>query len=222
MVLTTGEGFGVNGKYDSYIPRNGLELFHAGTSCDAWKSLGCHWISELKEFRFLVWAPNADQVSLVGDFNGWNPERMERLSDGCWCIFSSEAAVGQYYKYLIQAADGAAVFKADPFAAFSQCGSETASIVWNGGTHHWHDRAFLKLRAITPHSKWCVNNGEVYLSEASMAAALAGYYLPLPGGALRIAAAMLCATCHLYRAVLILRQPFLFDFRDCKINLNVT
>ena len=146
MGLTSGEGFGVNGKYDSYIPRNGLELFHAGTSCDAWKSLGCHWISELKEFRFLVWAPNADQVSLVGDFNGWNPERMERLSDGCWCIFSSEAAVGQYYKYLIQAADGAAVFKADPFAAFSQCGSETASIVWNGGTHHWHDRAFLKLR----------------------------------------------------------------------------
>ena len=123
-----------------------MERFHTGSSCSAWTCFGCRWIPELKEYRFLVWAPHARQVSLAGDFNDWNPEEMERLPGGVWCAFTDRAVEGQFYKYLVQAADGTFVFKADPFAAYSQCGSETASIVWNGGNHHWHDQEFLRAR----------------------------------------------------------------------------
>ena len=139
--------FRLNRKYDSYIPWAEMELFHNGSSCDAGRIFGCHWVPDLQEYRFLVWAPHAKQVNLVGDFSGWNPEPMERLSGGEWCLFTANAVVGQYYKYLVQSADGSAVYKADPFAAFSQCGSETASIVWNGGHYCWHDQLYLQTRA---------------------------------------------------------------------------
>ncbi len=129
------------------IPRDDIYLFNTGHARKAWLCFGCRQIPELNEYRFLVWAPNAQQVSLVGDFNGWDPLPMERLEGGVWGCFVQNAEVGQRYKYQIVCADGAVVLKADPFAAWGQSGMETASIVWDGGHYAWGDTQFLKERA---------------------------------------------------------------------------
>ena len=133
-------------RYSLYIPQEEIKRFTAGISCSAWLVFGCHWIPDLQQYRFLLWAPHALQVGLVGDFNGWAPDAMERLDNGVWCLFSGIVSEGQNYKFLIMGADGKTVYKADPFAAFSQCGSYTASIVWDRSTYSWEDRLFLQNR----------------------------------------------------------------------------
>ena len=68
--------------------------------------------------RFLVWAPNARHVSVVGDFNGWDASknRMERLDTGVFAAFVPGLKDGDCYKYQIEGYDGQTVLKADPFA----------------------------------------------------------------------------------------------------------
>ena len=133
-------------RYSQYIPRDEIKSFIEGLSCSAWLAFGCHWISDLQEHRFLLWAPHAEQVGLVGDFNGWVPDAMEQLDGGVWCLFSAIVSEGQNYKFLITSADGNTVYKADPFAAFSQCGAYTASIVWDRSRYSWEDRLFMQTR----------------------------------------------------------------------------
>lgn len=129
-----------------YIPWDDIYLFNTGNAQKAWLCYGCRWIPELSEYRFIVWAPNAAGVALVGDFNDWQPWQMEHLDGGIWAIFAGNAWGGQKYKYQIQHADGSVVYKSDPFAAWSQCRSETASLVWDGGHYQWKDGKYLNRR----------------------------------------------------------------------------
>ena len=64
-------------RHREFIPRDDIYLFNIGEAQQAWRCFGCHWIEELKEFRFIVWAPNARSVCLTGDFTGWNPQPKE-------------------------------------------------------------------------------------------------------------------------------------------------
>ena len=134
-------------KHRDYIPRDDIYLFNTGNAQKAWLCFGCHWIPDLQEFRFIVWAPNARQVSLTGDFNGWNPQPMEYEEGGVWVAFRADARHGHRYKYQIIGADGKTVMKADPCAQFNQNSSETASIVWNESRFTWQDGAFMQARA---------------------------------------------------------------------------
>ena len=82
--------------------------------------------------RFAVWAPNAQRVSVVGDFNGWDGRRhvMRRLAGlGMWEIFIPEVAVGDLYKYELLDARGDVVRKSDPFALRAELRPQTASVV---------------------------------------------------------------------------------------------
>ena len=135
--------------HQKYIPQEDIYLFNTGNARKAWLCFGCHEIPDLKEHRFLVWAPNAARVSVVGDFNGWdqNAAVMEKLDGGVWVAFIPDVRQGQCYKYCVDGADGRRILKADPFAAFSQHGSETASLVWNGTAYRWGDGAYMKKRA---------------------------------------------------------------------------
>ena len=120
-------------RHQAFIPKDDIYLFNTGHARKAWLCFGCRWIPELEEFRFIVWAPNAQKVSLIGDFNGWNDTPMERQEGGVWACFVDNAVVGHHYKYRVVGADGKTVLKSDPFAAWSENRSETASIVWDGG-----------------------------------------------------------------------------------------
>ena len=132
-----------------YIPRDDIYLFNTGNAEKAWLCFGCNWVEELEMHRFIVWAPNAGRVSLVGDFNGWNPDAdvMESFEGGVWYVFKSGLEDGSLYKFCIDGADGKRVLKSDPFAASNQCGADTASIVWTDSSYRWKDGKYLAKRA---------------------------------------------------------------------------
>lgn len=136
-------------KLLKHIPRDDIYLFNTGAACKAWLSFGCRYIPALKMHRFMVWAPNARCVTLVGDFNGWDRESlpMEKLEGGVWAIFVDNAHEGQMYKFCVHGCDGRTVLKSDPFAAFSQHGADTASIICCESHHRWGDGAFMRRRA---------------------------------------------------------------------------
>lgn len=136
-------------KYLKFIPADDVYLFNTGNARKAWLCFGCRYIPELKAHRFIVWAPNAKSVSLLGDFNSWDREalHMEKLEGGIWAVFVEGLEDGSLYKYCIADTKGKQTLKADPFAAYSQWGGETASRVWSGGNYKWNDGKYMESRA---------------------------------------------------------------------------
>ena len=131
-------------SYDAY-------LFGHATHYDIYKKLGAHPTERdgVPGTYFAVWAPNARSVSVVGDFNGWNTAShvMERLGDiGVWGLFIPQIGSGEAYKYFIIGAEGQEIYKADPYAAYSQVRPETASIVWDTAEPAWSDQTWMKKR----------------------------------------------------------------------------
>ena len=118
---------------DKYVPQDDVFLFNTGNAEKAWLLLGCHYENEIKMHRFSVWAPNAEAVSLVGDFNGWDPEKTPmEMRGGIWHCFVEGLENGELYKYCVTQRGGRIVWKSDPFAQWSQTGLNTASRVWAG------------------------------------------------------------------------------------------
>ena len=128
-----------------------LQQFHTGDNHRAYAILGCH--PETREeqagYVFRVWAPNARAVSVVGDFNFWNPEDlpMKRLDGGVWEAFSAFAKEGQAYKYYVTGAGGRVVQKMDPYGV--QCCElpDTSSKICNLDGYKWHDGLFRRNNA---------------------------------------------------------------------------
>lgn len=125
-------------------------LFHQGTNYYAYKYLGVH--KDEDGYVFRVWAPNADQVMLVGDFNDWDESLpMRRLSDGgIWEISVGDDIVkeGDRYKYKVYGC-GQVHFKADPYAIRAELPPETASVVECGTDYEWKDEGWLAYRKKT-------------------------------------------------------------------------
>ena len=136
-------------RHFKHIPTGDIYLFNTGNAHKAWLCFGCRYIPELEEHRFLVWAPNARRVSLVGDFNDWdrNALPMEKLEGGVWAVFVPGLQNGQCYKFCVDGEDGRQILKADPFAAYAQSGAKTASIIWDGTDYQWGDGAYMANRA---------------------------------------------------------------------------
>ena len=80
-----------------------LKRFHSGPAADAYEYLGCHMHEDGEGYVFRVWAPHAQAVCVVGDFNFWNTEDlpMRKISDGVWEAVSVYAKAGQAYKYCV-------------------------------------------------------------------------------------------------------------------------
>ena len=119
--------------------------FGEGTNTRAYEFLGSHFEGNKVVFR--TWAPNAQCVSVVGDFNGWNTDanRMENIN-GIWETEIEGLQSGAYYKYSVKGHDGNICFKADPYAVHSQTAPETASILYKMGEFGWTDGEWLKKR----------------------------------------------------------------------------
>ena len=128
-----------------------LYVFHQGKNFRAYDFFGAHPFTEggKKGFVFRVWAPHAEEVSVVGDFNSWDPAAhpMQRLQDG----ESFEIAIAGIknftaYKYCIKAKDGRFLYKADPYAFHAETPSKTASKTFDLSKFKWSDKEYIKAR----------------------------------------------------------------------------
>ena len=95
---------------------------------------------------FAVWAPNAAGICVVGDFNNWcgdNYEMRRHDDSGIFELFTENAHEGSLYKYLIYTKDGRMLYKADPYATYSQRRPDNASIVYDINRYQWNDGQWL-------------------------------------------------------------------------------
>ena len=119
----------------------------------AYNVLGCHPSDDMG-WSFAVWAPNAEAVSVVGDFNNWNKEAnpMCPSDNGIWKTKVSGAEHGQIYKYAISSKHGEVFLKSDPFAFHGETGPATGSKIWDIEGFSWTDSAWLQKReSYIPH-----------------------------------------------------------------------
>ncbi len=136
--------------------------FYNGECTNAYELLGCHKVAE-GLYHFAVWAPNAKCVSLIGDFNQWlvYHDKMQ-LEDGIWQI-TVEARPGDCYKYAITTQYGAVLYKADPYAVYSEKRPATASIVYDPAEPHvWQDEKWIAKQTKKNIYKSPVNIYEVH------------------------------------------------------------
>lgn len=128
-----------------------VHLFHEGNLFKSYECFGAHIVKKgnKKGTNFTVWAPNADSVSVVGDFNSWNgnSHKMERLNEeGIWTVFIPEIAEGTIYKYEILSKNGDILLKSDPYAFYSELRPNTASVVYDLSGYKWNDSKYRKQR----------------------------------------------------------------------------
>ena len=129
-------------------------LFGQATHYDIYRKMGAHVMTVNGESGvcFDVWAPHADRVYVIGEFNGWNENshemhRVEPDTMGVYELFVPGEKLGCMYKYLIIAKDGRHLYKADPYANYAQLRPETASIVTDISHFKWTDTTWMKHRA---------------------------------------------------------------------------
>ncbi len=141
-------------------------LFHQGTNFRAYEYLGAHPIDG--GFVFRVWAPDAAAVAVTGDFDGWQGTlAMTRISEGG--VWEAEGKGegfhrGARYKYLITAADGRRLYKADPYAFAAECPPDTASLMYGIPEHEWHDGGWMAARPDARMTDRPINIYELQLS----------------------------------------------------------
>jgi 1,4-alpha-glucan branching enzyme len=121
------------------IPHGGLELTGEGEAAEATAG-----------WRFSVWAPNAREVQVIGDFSGWWPadgQPMRRLGDsGVWTTDVPQALAGQRYRFRVHGADGKWSYRSDPMARATECPPANASVLF-ASDYTWNDDDWLARRA---------------------------------------------------------------------------
>ncbi len=133
-------------------------LFAQGTHYDIYKKLGAHLSEENGEkgMFFGVWAPNAESVHVIGTFNGWdeNMHRMEKLGPGgIHALFIPGVGVNELYKFLIRTPDGRKLYKADPFANYSEFRPGNASKTTDLSQFEWSDKEWIETRDTKDYNK---------------------------------------------------------------------
>ncbi|WHY85104.1 1,4-alpha-glucan branching protein GlgB [Neobacillus novalis] len=128
-----------------------LHLFHEGNFFQSHQLFGAHIFKDSDKVytRFCVWAPNASQVRLTGDFNNWNGKgyELKKVNDeGVWILVLNQELVGSLYKYEIFSQAGDRLLKADPFAFYSELRPNTASVVYSLNGYEWEDDHWMKRR----------------------------------------------------------------------------
>ena len=176
----------VLGPQDDYFMAEGNHL-------RLYDKLGAHPLKMdgIDGVHFAVWAPNAERVSVVGDFNEWDGRRhvmRKRMDVGIWEIFVPAAHEGQGYKYELIGKDGNLLpLKSDPYGFAAELRPNTASRVTRTDNFKWSDEAYLKAR-VAPDKRrvpvsiyevhlgsWRKNAGDAFLSYDELAEQLIGY-----------------------------------------------
>jgi 1,4-alpha-glucan branching enzyme len=138
-------------RYGPIMGEVDLHLFGEGQHWKIYDKFGAHprKIANDTGVYFAVWAPNAQRVSVVGDFNNWDGRvhPMRRLlGAGVWELFIPGVGEGAHYKFEIRTHAGTLLLKSDPFAFFGQHGTSTASLVSNLERYRWSDAQWMESR----------------------------------------------------------------------------
>ena len=140
-------------SYGPVLGEMDVYLFNEGTHYEIYRKLGAHMIEHqgVRGTHFAVWAPAAQRLSVVGDFNSWDgrvhPMR-KLVPSGVWEIFLPDVGEGDHYKFEIRGPHGDLMLKTDPFAFFAQHGTQTGCMVFDIDRYTWNDAAWLKERAV--------------------------------------------------------------------------
>jgi 1,4-alpha-glucan branching enzyme len=139
-------------RFSPVLTEYDLYLFGEGKHYELYEKLGAHCIQHdgVAGVVFAVWAPNAQRVSVAGDFNQWDGRRhpmRPRGAIGLWELFIPGLAQGDVYKYEIKSRfAGLLAIKSDPYAFATELRPGTASIVWDLSRYEWGDAAWMAGR----------------------------------------------------------------------------
>ncbi|MBE6020564.1 MAG: 1,4-alpha-glucan branching protein GlgB [Clostridiales bacterium] len=142
-------------------------LFHQGTQYRAYDNMGAHFVTEEgnEGVRFTVWAPHALSVSVIGDFNRWDPQAdpMEKISEqGLYSKFIQDVKEFDSYKYKIIGRNGNAYDKADPYGYHFETRPGNASKVYSIEGYQWKDELWMDCRKNKDIYKTPINIYEVH------------------------------------------------------------
>jgi 1,4-alpha-glucan branching enzyme len=143
-----GRGTGPTVRAHWELTDEDVYLFNEGTHRRLADKLGAHQLDP-GGTGFAVWAPGARAVSVIGDFNGWDPAAdplSPRASSGIWVGVVIGATAGDVYKYAITTEGGERLEKADPYAFAAECPPRTGSVVWDLD-YDWGDGEWMAGRA---------------------------------------------------------------------------
>lgn len=145
-----------------------LQGFSTGTYYEIYNQMGANFkvIEGIKGVQFAVWAPHAKRVSVIGPFNQWDGRRHAMRfieSHGIWEIFIPEIEEMEAYKYEIKTQEDILLYKADPYAKYSQLRPDTASRVFDPGKYKWKDKKWLEKRGQKAYYKEPVSIYEVHM-----------------------------------------------------------
>jgi 1,4-alpha-glucan branching enzyme len=130
-----------------------VHLLSEGRHLRSYEKLGAHLVEVdgVAGVHFAVWAPNARSVSLIGDFNSWNPDQTpmaQRPDGGVWEAMVPGVLAGARYKYRVVSRDGSYVSdRADPYGFAGEIRPDTASVVVEIGAYQWQDGEWMAGRA---------------------------------------------------------------------------
>jgi 1,4-alpha-glucan branching enzyme len=144
-----------------------IYLMGQGQHWRSYERLGAHLrtVDGVTGVNFAVWAPNAEGVSVVGDFNAWDGRRhpmKKHVPSGIWELFIPELKAGEKYKYRVQHA-GHGTDKCDPYGFAAEQPPRTASVVADLSNYTWNDESWLKTRLETNPLERPISIYEVHL-----------------------------------------------------------
>ncbi len=144
-----------------------LYLFYQGKNSEAYKFFGVHSIEEdgVTKHRFRVWAPRAESISVVGDFNAWDRtcHPMELIADGIWEATIAGLQQFDVYKFSIETEDGRTLTKSDPYGAHFETRPATASKIYES-SYVWKDADWFERKKKQVVYKSPMNVYEVHLN----------------------------------------------------------
>ena len=154
---------------NDFITDYDLYLLSEGTHYRSWEKLGAHLgtLDGQEGTYFTLWAPNAEKVAVIGDFNGWN-ETVNPLTTirdlGYWHGFIAGVGKGALYKYAITSRlNNFHAEKTDPYAFFCEIRPATASVVWSLDEYAWQDSSWMYSRASRQHHEAPISIYELHL-----------------------------------------------------------
>jgi 1,4-alpha-glucan branching enzyme len=152
-------------KEETILTQFDLHLIGEGSNYKQYEKLGAHVIEidGVKGVHFAVWAPNANRVSVIGDFNNWDAQAdlMRQLgSSGIWVRFIPGLGEGEIYKYEIRSKVRKYLTqKSDPFGFYFEQRPKTASVVYNISGYAWNDSSWIEKRS---HANWFESPLSIY------------------------------------------------------------
>ncbi len=155
-------------NYEDIINSYNIGLFKEGNSYRSYEFMGAHRVKlkGIEGVTFTLWAPNAKEVFLVGDFNNWNENShpMINIDDsGIWNIFIPKNMDKEIYKYNVVSKSGKNKLKSDPYAFLSEKRPGTASVVYDIDDYKWNDKQWIERKNKVSYIDEPMNIYEVHL-----------------------------------------------------------